>query len=176
MKKQRVLAYARVRPSSNSFPTSPQKEKKIRGEDGDREEEEEHEEEDSKKNKKTKKKTRASLTDPGIVETARGHFRVDHAFGEDATQRDVWDAIGEPALTDVMRGEEACVIAYGQTGAGKTYALLNTPGMTSSMGGGLEKDFTSRRREEEEEGEEDDDDDDEEEEDIIGQLINKLLG
>ena len=164
MKKQRVLAYARVRPSSNSFPTSPQKEKKIRGEDGDREEEEEHEEEDSKKNKKTKKKTRASLTDPGIVETARGHFRVDHAFGEDATQRDVWDAIGEPALTDVMRGEEACVIAYGQTGAGKTYALLNTPGMTSSMGGGLEKDFTSRRREEEEEGEEDDDDDDEEEE------------
>ena len=115
MKKQRVFAYARVRPSSNSFPTSPQKEKKIRGEDGDREEEEEHEEEDSKKNKnkKTKKKTRASLTDPGIVETARGHFRVDHAFGEDATQRDVWDAIGEPALTDVMRGEEACVIAYG---------------------------------------------------------------
>ena len=164
MKKQRVLAYAPIRPSSNSFPTSPQKEKKILGEDGDHEEEEEHEEEDSKKKNKTKKKTRASLTDPGIVETARGHFRVDHAFGEDATQRDVWDAIGEPALTDVMRGEEACVIAYGQTGAGKTYALLNTPGMTSSMGGGLEKDFTSRRREEEEEGEEDDDDDDEEEE------------
>ena len=170
MKKQRVLAYARVRPSStNSFPTSPQKEKKIRGEDCDHEEEEEeheeeHEEEDSKKKNKTKKKTRASLTDPGIVETARGHFRVDHAFGEDATQRDVWDAIGEPALTDVMRGEEACVIAYGQTGAGKTYALLNTPGMTSSMGGGLETDFTSKRREEEEEGEEDDDDDDDDEE------------
>ena len=94
MKKQRVLAYARVRPSSNSFPTSPQKEKKIRGE-GDREEEEEHEEEheeedSKKKNKKTKKKTRASLTDPGIVETARGHFRVDHAFGEDATQRELY--------------------------------------------------------------------------------------
>ena len=51
MKKQRVLAYARVRPSSNSFPTSPQKEKKIRGEDGDRE---------KKKNtkKNTKKRTR----------------------------------------------------------------------------------------------------------------------
>ena len=60
MKKQRVLAYARVRPSSNSFPTSPQKEKKILGEDGDHgeeeEHEEEHEEEESKKNKTKKKR------------------------------------------------------------------------------------------------------------------------
>lgn len=73
--------------------------------------------------------TRASESDPRIVETAKGEYRLDHAFGEKSSQRDVWDAIGEPALVDVMKGTTACVLAYGQTGAGKTYALLNLPGV-----------------------------------------------
>ena len=56
-----------------------------------------------------------------MVEAARGRFRVDHAFGEDATQRDVGCDRGT-GVVDVMKGETACMLAYGQTGAGKTYA------------------------------------------------------
>ena len=165
-----MLAYARVRPSSSSCSSNSSSpfgcassEKKIREEE--EEEEEEHEEDLKKKNKKNKKnkKTRASPTDPGVVETARGCFRVDHAFGEDATQRDVWDAMGEPALTDVLRGASACVMAYGQTGAGKTYALLNTPGMGTDL-----ESVKARKREgdsrENDTGAEEEEEDEEEEE------------
>ena len=50
-------------------------------------------------------------------------FRFDHAFGPDATQDDVFAALGEPIVDAVLRGHNGCVCAYGQTGSGKTYTM-----------------------------------------------------
>ena len=189
---KRVVAYARIRPSSKESPQSAKTEK-IRGEEDEEDEEEEEEEEerddddddDDLHKEEGEKKTRASLTDPRVVETARGRFRVDHAFGEDATQRDVWDAIGEPALTDVMKGETACVLAYGQTGAGKTYALLNTPETTdleNETRRAKRRDDDCGRKKDSRKDEEDEEDEDEAEEErrnsagLVPRLAVELFG
>ena len=52
-------------------------------------------------------------------------FHLDGAFDERSTQREVYDAIGAPVLTDVLNGCHGCILAYGQTGSGKTHSLLN---------------------------------------------------
>ena len=184
---KRVVAYARIRPSSKESPQSAKTEK-IRGEEDEEEEEEEEERDDDDDDlhkEEGEKKTRASLTDPRVVETARGRFRVDHAFGEDATQRDVWDAIGEPALTDVMKGETACVLAYGQTGAGKTYALLNTPETTdleNETRRAKRRDDDCGRKKDSRKDKEDEEDEDEAEEErrnsagLVPRLAVELFG
>ena len=183
---KRVVAYARIRPSSKESPQSAKTEK-IRGEEEEEEEEErdDDDDDDDLHKEEGEKKTRASLTDPRVVETARGRFRVDHAFGEDATQRDVWDAVGEPALTDVMKGETACVLAYGQTGAGKTYALLNTPETTdleNETRRAKRRDDDCGRKKDSRKDEEDEEDEDEAEEErrnsagLVPRLAVKLFG
>ena len=183
---KRVVAYARIRPSSKESPQSAKTEK-IRGEEEEEEEEErdDDDDDDDLHKEEGEKKTRASLTDPRVVETARGRFRVDHAFGEDATQRDVWDAIGEPALTDVMKGETACVLAYGQTGAGKTYALLNTPETTdleNETRRAKRRDDDCGRKKDSRKDEEDEEDEDEAEEErrnsagLVPRLAVELFG
>jgi hypothetical protein len=43
-------------------------------------------------------------------------FFYDHVFGPSATQNDVYHSIGKPMVDDLLRGINACVIAYGQTG------------------------------------------------------------
>ena len=50
-------------------------------------------------------------------------FRFDRAFGPDATQDDVFVALGETVVDAVLRGHNGCVCAYGQTGSGKTYTM-----------------------------------------------------
>ena len=79
---KRVVAYARIRPSSKESPQSAKTEK-IRGEEEEEEEEERDDDDDDDDDlhkEEGEKKTRASLTDPRVVEPARGRFRVDHAF------------------------------------------------------------------------------------------------
>lgn len=44
-------------------------------------------------------------------------FKLDGVFGPDSTQRDVYDAIGAPVLTDVLNGCRGCVLAYGEDAA-----------------------------------------------------------
>ena len=45
-------------------------------------------------------------------------------LGGEASQLEVYDAVGRPVLEDVIRGYHGCILAYGQTGAGKTHSLL----------------------------------------------------
>ena len=50
-------------------------------------------------------------------------FTFDHAWELDETQEEVYAAIGEPALRAAWDGYDVGVMAYGQTGTGKTYTL-----------------------------------------------------
>lgn len=52
----------------------------------------------------------------------RHDFSFDRAFPPEASQRDLFDEI-EPVLPGVLAGTHLCILAYGQTGAGKTYTL-----------------------------------------------------
>ena len=62
-----------------------------------------------------------------ISRSAAGReFTFDGVFGEGATQADVFKELGAPLLQDVLNGYDACALAYGQTGAGKTFSLLNS--------------------------------------------------
>ena len=60
-------------------------------------------------------------------------FFYDRLFGEKVGQQAVYDAVGRPVIQDVLKGYNGCIMAYGQTGAGKTHSLLN---MSSGGGGG----------------------------------------
>ena len=56
---------------------------------------------------------------------ARSEFSFDQVLGEDATQADVYMATAQPVVEDVLNGYNGTIMAYGQTGAGKTYTLSN---------------------------------------------------
>ena len=48
-------------------------------------------------------------------------------FGSTAAQEDVWSAM-QPAVDTFLCGYNAAIMAYGQTGAGKTHTMLGSPG------------------------------------------------
>ena len=50
-------------------------------------------------------------------------FTFDNAWELDETQEEVYAAVGEPALRAAWDGYDVGVMAYGQTGTGKTYTL-----------------------------------------------------
>lgn len=50
-------------------------------------------------------------------------FTFDHAFNVDTTQLDVYRAVVEPLIEQVVMGYNCTVFAYGQTGTGKTYTM-----------------------------------------------------
>ena len=51
------------------------------------------------------------------------NFSFDGVLGSTATQADVYELAAKPAVGDVLRGYNATLMAYGQTGAGKTHTL-----------------------------------------------------
>jgi len=57
--------------------------------------------------------------------TERG-FSFDLALGPDCTQEELYTAVGQPLLADVLQGYNGCLFAYGQTGSGKTHSLTGT--------------------------------------------------
>lgn len=50
-------------------------------------------------------------------------FTFDFVFGEESTQRKVYDEACAPLVAGCMDGYNATVFAYGQTGSGKTYTM-----------------------------------------------------
>lgn len=64
-------------------------------------------------------------------------FAFDGAFGEEASQKDVFEQVGKPVLRDVMQGYNGCVFAYGQTGSGKTHSLLHVGSSADPSDAGL---------------------------------------
>jgi hypothetical protein len=53
----------------------------------------------------------------------RRAFRFDHAFSPSATQADIYETIASPIVSDVLKGVNGTIFAYGQTGTGKTYTM-----------------------------------------------------
>ncbi|ETV97814.1 hypothetical protein H310_09162 [Aphanomyces invadans] len=66
-----------------------------------------------------------------LVASKRQEYVFDQVYGPDSTQEDVYEHI-DPLIGSVMDGYNACVMAYGQTGAGKTYSMVgedSSPGI-----------------------------------------------
>mmetsp|Transcript_45974 Transcript_45974/g.146792 ORF Transcript_45974/g.146792 Transcript_45974/m.146792 type:complete len:518 (+) Transcript_45974:922-2475(+) len=73
----------------------------------------------------------------GYGKPAARSYKLDGIFDQDASQEDVYASIGHPVVSDVLRGYHGCIMAYGQTGTGKTYNLLNSGTQGSISGAGL---------------------------------------
>lgn len=56
-------------------------------------------------------------------QTLRNTFKYDNVFTAFSDQQDVFDATLRPVIDDVLSGYESTVLAYGQTGTGKTYTM-----------------------------------------------------
>ena len=56
---------------------------------------------------------------------APAQFCFDGVLGSTASQGEVYEAAASQAVVDVLNGFNATVLAYGQTGAGKTHTLSN---------------------------------------------------
>ena len=50
-------------------------------------------------------------------------FQFDKVFGPQSKQLDVYRAVVEPLITQVLQGYNCTVFAYGQTGTGKTFTM-----------------------------------------------------
>lgn len=50
-------------------------------------------------------------------------FKFDYVYGEDSTQKFVYENTAKPAVMSVLEGYNATLLAYGQTGTGKTYTM-----------------------------------------------------
>uniref|UniRef100_A0A8D2KUC7 Kinesin-like protein n=1 Tax=Varanus komodoensis TaxID=61221 RepID=A0A8D2KUC7_VARKO len=54
-------------------------------------------------------------------------YRFDAFYGETATQQDVYMGSVQPVLRHLLEGQNASILAYGPTGAGKTHTMLGSP-------------------------------------------------
>ncbi|KAJ0570858.1 putative plus-end-directed kinesin ATPase [Helianthus annuus] len=50
-------------------------------------------------------------------------YRFDEVFTEYASQKRVYEAVAKPVVEGVLNGYNGTIMAYGQTGTGKTYTL-----------------------------------------------------
>uniref|UniRef100_K3WTM0 Kinesin-like protein n=1 Tax=Globisporangium ultimum (strain ATCC 200006 / CBS 805.95 / DAOM BR144) TaxID=431595 RepID=K3WTM0_GLOUD len=58
-----------------------------------------------------------------VPNSAPKTFTFDRAFGEDATQNDVFEVVGVPITQACLQGYNGTIFAYGQTGSGKTFTM-----------------------------------------------------
>lgn len=59
--------------------------------------------------------------EPMLYATYR--FTFDHVFAQHDGQQQVYELAARPAVASVLQGYNASIIAYGQTGTGKTYTM-----------------------------------------------------
>ena len=72
------------------------------------------------------------LTPPETSRAYRGggketHYTFSTAFGEEASQKDVFEAVGLPLVKDLVTGWNSLLFMYGVTGSGKTHSMQGTP-------------------------------------------------
>mmetsp|Transcript_45883 Transcript_45883/g.109262 ORF Transcript_45883/g.109262 Transcript_45883/m.109262 type:complete len:1009 (-) Transcript_45883:195-3221(-) len=63
-----------------------------------------------------------------VAEAKQKEFTFDRVFGPAATQSDVYKTCTLPLVDVVLTGTNACVFAFGATGAGKTHSMLGPEG------------------------------------------------
>uniref|UniRef100_A0A2K5ET68 Kinesin-like protein KIF22 n=1 Tax=Aotus nancymaae TaxID=37293 RepID=A0A2K5ET68_AOTNA len=54
-------------------------------------------------------------------------YQFDAFYGERSTQQDIYTGSVQPILRHLLEGQNASVLAYGPTGAGKTHTMLGSP-------------------------------------------------
>ena len=57
-------------------------------------------------------------------QTNKGQYAMDRVFDENTTQEELFKEIGEPILQNFIGGYNCTIFCYGQTGAGKTLAMM----------------------------------------------------
>ncbi len=55
---------------------------------------------------------------------AARRYTFDHVFDEQATNAELYQSVGAPLLHSALDGYNATLLAYGQTGAGKTHTIM----------------------------------------------------
>lgn len=65
-------------------------------------------------------KTKVDLTKYTELHT----FKFDHVFNEEASNQEIYEYTARPLVRDVFCGISAAIFAYGQTGAGKSYTMM----------------------------------------------------
>ena len=65
-----------------------------------------------------------SVLGPNELLVRNLEFSLDHVFGSEATQQQVYEAVGKDRTSRVPKGLNVCVMAYGQTGSGKTHTMF----------------------------------------------------
>ena len=73
-----------------------------------------------------------ALDDPRVDEATAGNFSsytftFDHVYSEHSNQSDVYNNTAREAVLSSLSGYNASIIAYGQTGTGKTYTMEGEP-------------------------------------------------
>ena len=66
----------------------------------------------------------------------KSYYAFDHTMGPDSTQEEIYKIAVANSVNDVFTGINSTVMAYGQTGAGKTYTMLG-PGTTVEKEGAI---------------------------------------
>jgi len=74
-------------------------------------------------------KTVCEIKNPNVLKPYR--FILDHIFDTDASQPHVFNTTVKELVSNVMKGFNCTVFAYGQTGTGKTYSMEGELGSTS---------------------------------------------
>ena len=101
---ERVIVYLRVRPQSEEENRSPIKDSII-------------ESIDTHRNTINIKK-----------ESDRKQYTFDGIFDHASLQKEIYSKVGKPVVESVLEGYNGTILAYGQTGTGKTHTMIGGPG------------------------------------------------
>lgn len=71
------------------------------------------------------------------IENLAQPFQFDKVFSPSCTQAEVFDSAVRPTLDGVLEGYNGCVIAYGQTGAGKSHTMMGPADATDENKGAI---------------------------------------
>lgn len=71
------------------------------------------------------------------IEGLNQPFTFDNVFGTNSTQEEVFNLAVKPSIEGVLQGYNGCVLAYGQTGAGKSHTMMGPSGSEHSSDKGV---------------------------------------
>ncbi|XP_054160188.1 kinesin-like protein KIF23 [Oppia nitens] len=64
---------------------------------------------------------------PNGVQRSELFFKFKHVFTDNTNQKDVFENIAFPLVTDLVNGKNGLLFTYGITSSGKTYTIVGTP-------------------------------------------------
>lgn len=77
----------------------------------------------------TPSETAISYLNPSSLDSGHSTFKdftFDHVFDTPATQRDIFERVGQPICDELFKGFNCTIMAYGLTGSGKTHTMMGS--------------------------------------------------